>query len=585
MATAAALNGSLMRSDNDLGQGLAPMRPDQAESFRNPSQVTSSEMQGVGASYDGGQCLDIVVGPDVPQVSALSAATPGSADSVVLAVGLSRRQLVTLGLAVSLALLVALLPIGFSSEQGEAQRCLGILIFVAVSWTFEPMPSHITALTVPLLAVTCRVMRVPAFNAASLVPGDHCAQHPLDNHSTPDPGDPMSPDAAAAVLSASFFDPIIFLFVSGFAMAAAMDKHHISQRLAVMLLTRAGTRPSRVLLALMVLGIFMSMWLSNVAAAVLLSSVVRPVLRELPQESDWSKMVLLGIAFSCNLGGMTSPIASPQNVIALSSLKHIAGVEMSFVQWCMFAVPFVLFSSGLIWFFLRLSFKTGLPGGIEYCFCADHLPPMGIKHAFIILVVLLTVSLWCVFDHVAPVFGNLGILGLLPVLLFHGTQVLTKKEFNSMPWDVLILMGGGLALGNSVQSSGLLDILAGGIQRMLEGQGIWLTAFVFNVFAAVIANFLSSTVCAIILLPIIAKVGAELGHARMLTVGVCLMTSGAMGLPVSSFPNANSATVVTAQGTAILAAKDYARTGFPVALVILTLLSTVGFGTFWLLGW
>jgi len=394
----------------------------------------------------------------------------------------------------------------------------------------------------------------------------------------------MSPEAAAAVMSASFFDPIIFLFISGFTMAAAMDKHHISARLALLLLQRAGSRPSRILLALMALGVLLSMFLSNVAAAVLLSAVVRPVLRELPEQSSWPKTVLLGIAFSCNLGGMASPIASPQNVFAITMLRR-AGVTMSFFEWCEFSIPFVLVSGLTLWLLLRKSFKTGLPDGLQYSFDSAELPPLSSVHAFVIAVVMATVLLWSIFDSVEAVFGNMGIIGLLPVILFYGTQLLTLADFNSMPWSVLVLMGGGLALGNAVQSSGLLDVMAARIQEMLAGHGLWVTAFVFNLVTAVIANFLSSTVCACILLPVIVHVGMQLGAPKLLVVGVAIMTSGAMGLPVSSFPNANSCSMINAQGAAILSTWDYVRTGFPTTLMLLVLLSTLGFYYMQLLHW
>jgi len=329
----------------------------------------------------------------------------------------------------------------------------------------------------------------------------------------------------------------------------------------------------------------LSMWLSNVAAAVLLLAVVRPVLREMPQESDWPKMVLLGIAFSCNLGGMASPIASPQNVIAVSAL-HNAGIALSFYEWCIFAVPFCTIGLGIVWGILRLGFKTRLPHGIDSSgFSVVALPKLGALHAFIIGTVLATVALWCVFDSIAFIFGNMGIIALLPIVLFHGTGVLTLVEFNSMPWNVLMLMGGGLALGNAVQSSGLLDIIADSLQAKLAGHGLWLTFFVFNVFTAIMANFLSSTVCAIIMMPVIAHVGASLGHARMMVVGVAVMTSGAMMLPVSSFPNANSSTLNNAEGQAFLNNRDYLRVGFPVTLSLLTVLSTAGYAFFMLLGW
>ena len=138
-------------------------------------------------------------------------------------------------------------------------------------------------------------------------------------------------------------------------------------------------------------------------------------------------------------------------------------------------------------------------------------------------------------------------------------------------------MGGGLSLGNAVKSSGLLALIAGGISGALRGQSLFVISLAFNAFVGILANFISSTVAAIILLPIIAQVGSqtceiqpdgsEVCHARMLVVGATLMCSGAMGLPVSSFPNANSMSARTKDNAPFLATSDYVKTGFPMAVV------------------
>ena len=118
------------------------------------------------------------------------------------------------------------------------------------------------------------------------------------------PGDVLDAKAAASVLSSSMFDPVILLFLGGFAIAAALDRYHISSRIATVLLSSAGTRPSRVLLSLLIMGVLFSAFMSNVAAAVLVSSIITPMAKSLPENTQWPQMALLGVAFSCNIGGM-----------------------------------------------------------------------------------------------------------------------------------------------------------------------------------------------------------------------------------------------------------------------------------------
>lgn len=421
---------------------------------------------------------------------------------------------------------------------------------------------------------------------------------------------------SASVASAAFFDPVILLFMSGFTMAAALEKYGISKYIATELLKKAGRRPSRVLLALMFLGMILSMWVSNVAAAVLNVAVISPLLRRLDPQATWPKTALLGIAFSCNIGGMTTPIASPQNVIALISLKKIAPeYEISFLQWCYFAWPFTLVAIIIAWGWLRWSCPSNLPGGIPISaiqlltgveesssstvdqgqtyksinevddITQQESDKFGLRELFITLIIVGTISLWIAFNAVEGVFGNLGMIGLIPVLAFYGTGLLNQDEFNSMPWSVLILMGGGLCLGNAVQSSGLLDVISGSLSKSLDGSGLWVQYFVFNLVAAVVANFISSTVAAIIMLPVFAQVGLDQGHPRMFVISTAIMCSGAMGLPVSSFPNANSMATRAANNQPFLQNSDFVKTGFPMAFFLLVVMCTAGYGFFLVLGW
>jgi anion transporter len=465
------------------------------------------------------------------------------------------------------------------------------------------MPPHITALLIPFLIVVLDVQRVPDFNDDGLVPGKHCPHH--ESNVTGKPGDRLSAAEAATVTAAAFFDPVILLFLGGFTMAAALDKYGVSERLAVMLLSKAGKRPSRVLLVIMTLCVFLSMWVSNVAAAVLNSAIMLPLLRSLPPTSGWPKMVLLGIAYACNIGGMATPIASPQNVIALTALKTVApAYGLSFLDWMLVAVPICVCATLVCWLWLRWYFKTGLPRGIQTSMIASPQNPgedatpsestpaavdkgMGWREWYIVGVVAVTVVLWCIFDNLEEIFGNMGIVALIPVLALYGPSLLTKQEFDSTPWSVLILMGGGLALGNGVKSSGLLKVIADGLGSLLAGQSLFVVALTFNAFAGILANFISSTVSAIIMLPIIAQVGLSIGHPRSLVVGATIMCSGAMGLPVSSFPNANAmgARKSAHSNEAFLSTSDFSKTGFPMAFFMLVLVQTVGYALFVAFGW
>jgi phosphate transporter len=161
--------------------------------------------------------------------------------------------------------------------------------------------------------------------------------------------------------------------------------------------------------------------------------------------------------------------------------------------------------------------------------------------------------------------------------------------------DVLVLIGGGLSLGLAVESSGLLIAIGDRLTEALSSD-LSVVLFAFSSLVAVLANFISSTVAAVILLPLVATVGTSIGHPKLLVTLCAFMTSGAMGLPVSSFPNANSMAVGVSCGSGkpegvgdkavgLLRNADFVRTGFPMAALVLLLVNSFGRAIGELGGW
>lgn len=235
--------------------------------------------------------------------------------------------------AALVGVILSLTPLGFGLEeykgQAPAQRCLGLVGVVVVLWSTEAIAPFLTSLLIPLMAIPARVLCVPRHlreiseHDTLLVPAVYC------NATQPAPGTPMEPEQAAAVVTGAFFDPVILFFLSGFVMSKVLLKRGISERCAAGLLARAGTNPRVVLGAIMTACACTSAVTSNVPAAVLGTSLVRPTFRPSVTRSSWAETSLLGVAFACNVGGMMSPIASPQNVVALMALDRATEGEVS----------------------------------------------------------------------------------------------------------------------------------------------------------------------------------------------------------------------------------------------------------------
>jgi phosphate transporter len=259
------------------------------------------------------------------------------------------------------------------------------------------------------------------------------------------------------------------------------------------------------------------------------------MLRNLPADSQMSKALILGIALASNIGGMLSPIASPQNIVALS----IMSPQPSWGIWFFIALPVGMISILLIWILLLVSFRPGRGTTIV------PIRPVRDRFSgvqwFISFVTLATIILWCVSQspELERIFGEMGVVAVIPIVLFFGTGILTKEDFNNFLWTIIILAAGGLSLGKAVNSSGLLHTIAESITKRVDGLSLYTVLVVFASLILVIATFISHTVAALIILPLVHSVGLGMEQPRpnLLVMGSALMCSAAMGLPTSGFPN------------------------------------------------
>lgn len=349
--------------------------------------------------------------------------------------------------------------------------------------------------------------------------------------------------AATQYIFSAMWTPVIMLLLGGFAIAAALSKYEIAKSMATYILSKAGTKARNVLLINMFVAMIASMWISNVAAPVLCFSIIQPVLRNLAADSPFAKSLIIGIALASNIGGMASPIASPQNAFALQNMHPVP----SWGEWFFVALPICVTCIFAIWLLLLVSYKPGTTGfpqldyinlvgkGIAVAQIRPSKNPFSGTQYFISFVTVLTIVLWCMEAEFEPIFGHLGVIALIPLIVFFGTGILTKEDFNNFLWTVIILAMGGIALGKAVSSSGLLATIADEIRRGVAGMGLFSVLAVFAVLVLVVATFISHTVAALIVLPIVAQVGGEMDdpHPRLLIMGAALMCSGAMGLPMS----------------------------------------------------
>lgn len=427
-----------------------------------------------------------------------------------------------------------------------AHRCLALLVAVVIMWGKDALPLYVTGFLV--------------------LPGTVLLRLLLDEQ-----GRPLSARKTAEQIFHSLSSSTIMLIICVYTLHSGLSKYDIDKRLASEVLSRFS-RPELLLLAVMVLAVGISMLVSNVASPVLLNSIVLPVLRDAPRSArPFVQCILLGVAVGSNIGGMPSPISSPQNAVALGLLKGKNSI--SFVQWLAVAVPLCAMMLALAYLVLLLWFK---PHQYRLPKVPKHDESFALPHYVVLMTMLITVMLWS-WHGASKAFGSAGMVAVLPVIIFYGTGILNKEDFNNLPWDVVYLVAGGIVLGKAVESSKLLDLLAGRLHVLLGGAPVWVAYAVFSMFMAFVANMISHTVSAIIVLPIIMEVGSSIGHERLMVMGGVLACSGAMSLPISSFPNMAALTVLSELGEPYLSSDELLRIGIPMTIMCAVVVLTLGY--------
>jgi phosphate transporter len=299
------------------------------------------------------------------------------------------------GLLIGIGLFVFFLNVDWF-DRPEERGCLALLVLCTVFWTLEVIPLFATSLLVPFLVVVLRVIRSPEDDSR------------------------LSAVEAAKFITSQMFSPTILLLIGGFTLAAGLSKHNIDKILSTRVLALAGQRPSAVLLSYMAVACFASMWVSNVAAPVLCYSLIQPILRTLPSRSPFCKALILGIALASNVGGISSPISSPQNVIALEYMHP----ELSWIGWFAVSIPVAALSVFGIWILLRWSYQWDKATVINPVRRSkEKFTP---TQWFVSIVAVITIALWCVQHELEWFVGEMGVVALIPMVIFYGTGILRK---------------------------------------------------------------------------------------------------------------------------------------------------------------
>ncbi len=466
--------------------------------------------------------------------------------------GMPRSQVIGLILGAAFLLATILLPPP-ETMSGQAWSALGLMLLMATWWSTEAIPIPATALL--------PIVLVPALGLGTV-------------------GEATEPYA----------NPIIFLFLGGFTLGLAMQRWNLHRRIALMTLKAVGSKPRRQIAGFMLATAFLSMWVSNTATAIMMLPIGLSVVAMMNANDNpegvrrYATALLLAIAYSASIGGIATLIGTPPNALLAAYLSENQGVSVGFAQWMLLGVPVTIVMLVLAWWWLtRRDFGLGNSGdgGKAIRQELEALGSLGKGEKLVALVFLVTASAWIfrplLSDRLMPWLSDTGIaiaaaiaMFLIPVNTRNREFLLDWETAKGIPWGVLLLFGGGLAMAGVISSSGLAEWIA---QSLGVAGALPMLVMILLVVGVIIflTEVTSNTATAAAFLPLLGALALSQGVSPLLlTVPAAIAASCAFMMPVATPPNA----IVFSSGHMQIG--DMIRAGFALNLlgiVVVTVLS------------
>ena len=443
---------------------------------------------------------------------------------------------------------------GIAALTVVQQRVIALFVFAALMWIFEIIPNWTTS----LLVITILLLTVSTKGIGFLC--------------DPQYGVLMKP----ARIMSSMADPVVMLFLGGFVLAIMAERYGLDVVIARALLKLFGTNPRFVLLGFLLIIAVFSMFMSNTATAAMMLTLLAPVLSKLPVDDKGKIGLALSIPVAANLGGIGTPIGTPPNATAKGYLEQ-AGIDVTFGEWCVHMIPYVLIMLVVAWILLQLFFPFKTKKLVLEIPANDKKKDW--KYILVWITFIGTILLWAT-EQITKINSN--IVAFVPLAVFTATGLFGKEEIKEINWNVLWLVAGGFALGYALQDTGLAKVL---IEAIPFGEmSVVLVIVIAGLVCYFLSNFISNSATAALLIPILIVVAAGMadpaaashssfmafGGTQAMIIFIATCASIAMLFPISTPPNA------IASSTGLVETKDMARVGIVIGIVGFI------FGFFWL---
>ena len=430
----------------------------------------------------------------------------------------------------------------------------GVALLMTIWWITEAIPIYLTGI-IPLILF-------PIFNIFDL-----------------------------KLVASSYAHPLVLLFLGGFIIASAMEACGLHKRIALNILSLSGTSPSKIIAGFMIATAFISMWVSNTASTIMMLPIAVSVITIFSNQpnirnENFAIPLLLAIAYSASIGGASTLIGTPTNIMLSSILSDSYNYEISFLDWLLIGLPVAIFLLPTVWFFLtNISFNVSKKksNALERTIqeMRGEIGSPSFTEKIVATVFFLTATFWVLRRSLNEIFNlnlndtSIGLLGALLLFLIptsKTTRACNWETANKIPWGILLLVGGGIALSKAFNSSGLA-IWIGEFSNYFYGYNIYLLIFIAVALIIYLTELNSNTATVATFMPILIIFAISVNqNPSFFVIPATIAASCAFMLPIATPPNA----VVFGSGK--IAIKDMIKAGFLlniISIVVVTIISII----------
>lgn len=361
--------------------------------------------------------------------------------------------------------------------------------------------------------------------------------------------------------TANFANPTIYLFMGGFMLALSMEKTGLHKRIAFFILRLTGNHANGIILGFFITTALLSMWVSNTATTLMMLPIGLSVIQLLETHAsrpgrnfkNFAMVLTLGIAYAATIGGLGTVIGSPPNVLTKGFIEQLTGKQVSFLDWMILGVPLVVVLLGLTYGFMILAFPHRLGRIHEVNKVMDELREslgrMKKEEWIVVVIFCLTAISWIAGglinsftdtkyfdDTIIAMVGGL-LMFLVPLSLKEKKFILEWHDVRRLPWDILLLFGGGLSLATGMEKSGIMQAIG----KQISESGIsphWMLLLMITLVLA-LSELMSNVALAGIFVPVAISIARYTGQDELMYAVTCgIATSYGFIMPVATPPNA-----------------------------------------------